>query len=195
MNESEVEEKFKGLLRKLEREPTNYEKFVKFTKFYAEEIPKRKGGKYSERFFKWLIDGMTDQEIKRGKEFTKVSINLGTGKIDKEFDLHVEDTQKFIEVKKNIDMIERDLFKVFLLKNDSNHWNKEVFLVVWEEYDHIKPTSQYGTFLEHFESKEYIKGYSYLYPHKTKEDWEEKRYNTEEKFDKELDKLEKFLSS
>ena len=142
---------------------------------------KPRSSKVSEQRFRDFIQKLigTEGKVKRPKP---VEINLDPfGNIEKRFDIAVEVRGKttLIEVKKNIDNVEKDLFKFILLSQQEQkkrvHKYRKVVLI-WEEEDR---SGSYAKILEFAISKKWIDRWFYFCRGK--------------KFQNEIQELKKFL--
>ena len=156
----------------------NMDKFQGLFEEFKEEffIPKynRDHGKskYSEQVFMRFIEKLAPQ-TKCDRHFKlEITLENSSKRIGKDIDIYFETLNSvfLVEIKKNIDLVEKDLFKWFLMKNcgweQRNNQNpngkkyKKVELI-WEE----KPQSddcQYLRLLKYAERQNWIDRYIYL---------------------------------
>lgn len=138
------------------------ESFQAFNDWYwAEEFPRGAGAKFSERVFTyWIYKAVKDMQP---KVFTHYQCKLIIPTVIKDVDLYIETTRSktLIEFKCNIDMIEKDLFKLMHL----NEPKKRKCLFIWEVYDNSKnrhdEDSSYMKLLKFFSDDKY--GIDYFY--------------------------------
>jgi hypothetical protein len=83
------------------------------------------------------------------------------GTIKKWFDIVVEVRGKttLVEIKKNIDNVEKDLFKFILLKHSPKGHEYRKIMVIWEEEDR---SGSYAKILEFAKSKNWIDEWFYF---------------------------------
>ncbi len=154
---------------------THFEKFNCFIREYKKQIQPLMGSKFSERFFEKFLTEATNFTFNSFKSYPKnqnpIHYKFGGHEIPKKFDLYVEGKNQtlFIDIKKYIDMIEKDLFKAYLASEDVRFQEKyAIFLLPWEEKDKSKDKfgnkNQYWNLLEEFRTRKIIYGFCYLIP-------------------------------
>jgi len=161
----------------IKRNFSSFEVFKKFCNMYDEG--KFKGAAQSERFFAcWFCDLFEKYSIRaeifsREKE-NKIEINLKINgqqiQIPKKFDFLIQKdngTKILVELKKNIDLIEKDIFKAILLKNDNMLRNKyKIVLLIREKENKSKnregKEGSYLTILRYAKEKNWIDYFVYL---------------------------------
>lgn len=143
--------------------------FKKFVRLYLEKYRKNIGmSKVSEPYFRLFIS-----ELIKDLDHVKVEpkhhrIELPNFKnVKKSFDIAVEinNVNFLIELKKNIDMIEKDIFKWILIKDEKKY---KKIQIIWEQEDRSlnkdRRPNQYMQFLDYAKDKGWIDDYFYFLP-------------------------------
>ena len=158
------------------------------------------GGKYSERFFAlFLAHILTDL----GKEFAlrrrkKVRIHLEKDKsVNKLFDfcLSFDGREILIEQKFNIDLVEKDIFKFYLLNRALGRRRPEAVIIIFSgicDVGQEEMSGSYVTLLEFAKREGFLDEFFVIGLADTYGDWKEKRYNSR-RYDEQLGKLRTFL--
>jgi len=158
--------------------------------------------KNSERFFRlFLYDLLKDSEIQIPPKIPSINLEISGRKLEKKYDVKIEKKDKIIlvDIKKNIDMIEKDLFKAMMLREHNNVKNNKILIFVWEEWNqsedrHEKKGSCY-TLLKFARTKRWIDNFVYFYPYKTEDDYVNDNATAKEDFEDEKQRLKNFLSN
>ncbi|MFA5386762.1 MAG: hypothetical protein WC297_03815 [Candidatus Paceibacterota bacterium] len=121
---------------------------------------------FSDRVFAWWTMQFLNDKVCNAPYSPKDDNPLVS---NKKFDFFFEGRGKkkvFIEFKKNIDNIEKDLFKFWLLNGAGTDKNIITALVVWEENDNSTykngDRSSYINILKHAKKAEFLTEYFYL---------------------------------
>lgn len=137
--------------------------FQAFGKWYWDtQFPRGAGAKFSERVFTyWIYKVVGEMQTKVLETHYQCKLIIPT--VIKDIDLYIktEQSETLIEFKCNIDMIEKDLFKLMHL----NEPGKRKCLFIWEKHDSSTnrdgEDSSYMKLLKFFSSEKY--GIDYFY--------------------------------
>jgi hypothetical protein len=193
-------------LDKMESEFSEYETFKRLLDCFGRRInrDRRAGGRIGELFFALLIAEIINKNKYSGEVYMHsrdisnkpyvVKVDCKEYQIHKEFDIYICKNcspQILVEVKKNIDNIEKDLIKAYL-HGESKQENKPKFIeIVWEEKDESKSRrgedNQYMILLKYFIGKG-LDAFFYFYGPTDENDKKAK-----ENFENEVKRLDDFL--
>lgn len=176
-------------LQKKSNQSFNVNSFKRF----GEEYSKSGNAAFSEKVFvKWIWNELKENnkvEITPQKTYP-IEIKGGTGRIEKNADLFIETNKikMILEFKCNIDMIEKDIFKLMLAPKE---YKKLLF--IWEQYNNelnrFGVDSSYTTILKCAKEQKWIDDYFY-FPLWEKDD--ETRV-PDNKIKKEIERFKKYL--
>lgn len=123
------------------------------TYYEGEGTKGTKGSKYSERVFKNWISNALQNKISDEEKISKSGLKIGGEVISdsKKPDMYIkrnsDGKRVLIEFKCNIDMVEKDLFKIYF--NSDN--DCKYILFIWEHHDHSKSRrnpNEYSSYLK-----------------------------------------------
>ena len=166
-----------NFLKEKENTELNANSFGTFVKEYEHlKGQEQSGSKFSERIFAYWImreleEGVTltlheKIEISPIAEGTSKGLEASVPKVIDYFINGKDNAGVFIELKKNIDNIEKDLYKFYLMKK-SKYSDSNTVLLIWENEDHWKDRksgnlSQYAILLEDAEYYRILDRHFYL---------------------------------
>lgn len=144
---------------------------TKFAKIYEENKGRGAGAKFSERVFSyWIAKELFEYNVPlKVRIDDEISIELSgeIGSIPKKIDFSFKrgsGPRVYIEFKCNIDMVEKDLYKFYLMKRDDDEIVTSIF--IWERSDNWEYAkggpSQYARLLEDAQASGFLDRYFYF---------------------------------
>lgn len=187
---------------------SEYKTFKHFVRVYQEIVKKQKqSGMVGEIYFALLITELIEeyhdiniytpysQSQSECEKYYELSLN-GEAAITKKYDICIcKDSRPkiFVEIKKNIDMVEKDLLKAFLKKVTCKN-SVKLIEIIWEERNNSKrrdgSDNDYMVLLKYFKQQQYLHDFFYFYRFEDNNDEKEAKKN----FEDEIKQLEKSLS-
>lgn len=145
----------------------NLASFRDFVRIYHDGRPD--GAKCSERvflllLFRWLKKKGHKVKIERGKKLTLQVEGLPVDKIY-DYGVEIDGIRSLVQLKKNIDMVESDLFKAYLTRSCDPEGQKwRIYLLIWENRKTAGPEASYRVMANHAVKKGWLDDWWYMYP-------------------------------
>jgi len=173
----------------------------KFADIYeSQKLDKTAGAKFSERVFSyWTIKELLKNNVSLSvKIHDNIQISIGddsiTKKIDFSFQKNCGSRVYYIEFKCNIDMIEKDLYKFYLMKCYNSNHNFVTSMFIWERSDSRSYArgglSQYALLLKDAKTNGFLDEYFFFPIYDRKEEC-----ILNERIEQEIEKFNYFLHS